>query len=300
MPIPDYQTIMLPMLKTLESGKAYTINQLISSLSAHFNLSESEQNTLLESGKQTVFSNRVHWAKTYLKKAGLIEQVDRGVIKISQRGKNVLADNPIVINKKTLMAFQEFVDFQKREKTTNEDHKLEIPEAETPHELLERSYLSLRKNLVTELIEMIKKCSPAFFEKLVVDLLVSMGYGGSFKDAGKAIGKSGDDGIDGIIKEDKLGLDIIAIQAKRWEQPVGRPLIQAFAGSLDGVKAKKGVFITTSKFTESAYDYVNKIEKKIILIDGETLAEYMIDFNVGVAEESKYIIKRIDLDYFQE
>lgn len=300
MSIPDYQAIMLPLLNTLASGKSYSIHQLISELSEHFKLTESEQNALLDSRKQTVFSNRMHWAKTYLKKAGLIEQVDRGVIKISERGKKVLADKPVEISKKSLMEFPEFVDFQKRARTTLEDHKAEVPEAETPYELLERSYLSLRKNLVIEILETIKKYPSEFFEKLVVDLLVSMGYGGSFKDAGKAIGKSGDDGIDGIIKEDKLGLDIIAIQAKRWEQPVGRPLIQAFAGSLDGVKAKKGVFITTSKFTEAAYDYASKIEKKIILIDGEMLAEYMIDFNVGVAEESKYIIKKINLDYFQQ
>jgi restriction system protein len=209
---------------------------------------------------------------------------------------------------KFLEQFPKYREFRKNVSSSDEEIN-ELPglsqfvneqSKETPEELLEQSYQSLRRTLAQEVLERVKLSSPYFFEQLVVDLLVAMGYGGSITDAGQAVGKSGDDGIDGIIKEDKLGLDTIYIQAKRWENPVGRPVVQAFAGSLEGQRGKKGILITTSRFSQDAKDYVNRIEKKIVLIDGEQLAQLMMDYNVGVSEKATYVVKKIDEDYFGE
>lgn len=300
MAIPDYQTIMLPLLKFASDQKEHSIHEAINTLAEQFKLSEADKKELLPSGQQEVFVNRVGWARTYMKKAGLLTSPKRGSLLITTRGLNVLSDNPKEINNKLLAQYDEFQEFRKRKtKAYEETETLEIDE-KTPEEAFETAYENLRTELSSDIIEHLKKSDPTLFEKIVIEVLVKMGYGGSLRDAGRAIGKSGDEGIDGIIKEDRLGLDIIYVQAKRWEATVGRPEIQKFAGALQGQRAKKGIFITTSNFSKEAIEFASKIESKIILIDGDQLADYMIDFNVGVTTTSKYDLKKIDLDYFVE
>ena len=302
MAVPDFQTIMLPFLKFAQSQTEISTREIINHLSTHYNLSEEEINERIPSGYQTKLYNRVSWVFTHFKKAGLIENTRRGFCVITDRGLNLLKQNPEKIDLKTLHQFSEFVEFKnlKRIKETAVNPIENAVTEKTPDEILIESYRKIRESLADEIIEKIKSCSPIFFEHLVVDLLVKMGYGGTLQDAGKAVGKSGDGGIDGIIKEDRLGLDIIYLQAKRWEAVVGRPEIQKFAGALQGQRARKGVFITTSDFTKEAREYVSLIDSKIILIDGEELAELMIDYNVGVSNATIYEIKRIDSDYFLE
>jgi restriction system protein len=290
---------MLPLLKLSSNQKEYTVHEAVEILSEKFNLTKEEKEEMLPSGQQTVVFNRIAWAKTYLKKAGLMEIPTRGKFKITKRGLNVLSSNPKKIDTKLLSKFQEFVEFKSRKKKKN-DISEKSPDKKTPEEAFETAYENLKSELVDEIINNLKKCTPSLFEKIVIEVLVKMGYGGSIRDAGRAVGKSGDEGIDGIIKEDRLGLDIIYVQAKRWENVVGRPEIQKFAGALQGQRARKGIFITTSNFTKDAIEFVTKIDSKIILIDGSNLAEYMIDFNVGVSITSTYELKKIDTDYFIE
>jgi len=298
MAIPDFQTIMLPLLKVLGDEKEHSILDTIEHLVSEFNLNEDERKELLPSGRQARFNNRVGWARTYLKKAGLIESAKEGYFRITKRGLEGLKKDPERIDIKYLDKYPEFVEFRKGKKEEKEE-EVKIEDA-TPEEVIESACQGLSDNLGIELLQNVKTCSPAFFERLVIDLLIKMGYGGTRKDAGQAIGKSGDEGIDGIIKEDRLGLDVLYIQAKRWGNPVSRPEIQKFAGALQGQKAKKGIFITTSTFTHEAEDYVKKIENKIILIDGDMLGKLMIDHNIGVSPLSSYEIKRMDMDYFTE
>ena len=301
MSIPDYQTIMLPLLKLAADQQEHSFSQAIQTLAAQFHLSEEERKELLPSGRQPAFNNRVGWARTYMKKAGLLKAPRRGYFQITQRGLDVLKQNPSEISAAFLKQFPEFVEFQAPK--TNEPPKSTVlteDDTKTPEELLESAYQRLREGLAQDVLQAVKDCTPGFFEQLVVDLLVGMGYGGTRKDAGQAIGKSGDGGIDGIIKEDRLGLDIVYIQAKRWEDTVSRPEIQKFAGALLGQKAKKGIFITTSGFSQAARDYASSIESNIVLIDGTTLTQLMIDFNIGVNTLTSYALKRIDSDYFTE
>ena len=301
--IPDYQSIMLPLLEFISDGKEYKMRNVTDELAIKFGVTEEEQKELLPSGVAPVFYNRTAWAKTYLKKAGLIDSPKQGIVIISNRGLDVIKKKPSSINVKFLKQFSEFVEFQtsKREDEigteTNEEQS-----TQTPEELLETAYQKIRKSLASELINKVVELSPSFFEKLVVELLVKMGYGGSIKDAGKAMGKSGDEGIDGTIKEDKLGLDIIYIQAKRWKpgNVVGRPELQKFVGALAGQGAKKGIFITTSNFTREAIEYTPRNETKIVLIDGHQLAQLMIDYNLGCTPQQTYEVKKIDSDYFGE
>ncbi len=300
MPIPDYEKLMLPILQTLADKQEHTLGEVNETLAREFQLTQNEIEELLPSGRQRVFYNRIHWARTYLKNAGLLESTGRGIIRITQRGLDVLKKSPNRIDDEFLAQFPEFQQFQQMKRKGHAETSVEASKSQTPEELMEAGYQSLRATLAQELLERIKKSPPKFFEELVVDLLVAMGYGGSRKDAGQAVGQSGDSGIDGIIKEDKLGLDAVYIQAKRWDGPVGRPIVQTFVGSLEGYRANKGVFITTSKFSQTAIDYVNNIGKKIVLIDGEQLAQLMIDHDVGVATAAAYTIKRVDLDYFGE
>ena len=301
--IPDYQSIMLPLLEFISDGKEYKMRNVTDELALKFAVSEAEQKELLPSGVAPVFYNRTAWAKTYLKKAGLIESPKQGIVIISKRGLDVLKQKPNLINVKFLKQFSEFVDFQtsKREDSI-ENETSEEQSKQTPEELLEIAYQKIRKSLASELLNNVVDLSPSFFEKLVVELLVKMGYGGSIKDAGKAMGKSGDEGIDGTIKEDKLGLDIIYIQAKRWKpgNVVGRPELQKFVGALAGQGAKKGIFITTSNFTKEAIEYTPRNETKIVLIDGHQLAQLMIDYNLGCTNHQTYEVKKIDSDYFWE
>ena len=301
--IPDYQTIMLPLLEHISDGKEYKMRNVTDELAFKFNVSEMEQKELLPSGAAPVFYNRTAWAKTYLKKAGLIESPKQGIVIISKRGLEVLKKKPSSINVKFLKQFSEFLEFQSsKQEDEIESQNSEDQSAQTPEELLETAYQKIRKSLASELINKVVELSPTFFERLVVELLVKMGYGGSIKDAGKAMGKSGDEGIDGTIKEDKLGLDIIYIQAKRWKpgNVVGRPELQKFVGALAGQGAKKGIFITTSNFSREALDYAPRNETKIVLIDGEYLAQLMIDYNLGCTPQQVYEVKKIDGDYFGE
>lgn len=299
MSVPDYQSLMLPVLNTISDGKEHKFRNLIETLAIQFQLTDEDRKELLPSGQQPIFDNRVGWAKTYLKKAGLVESPRRATIIITQRGLDVLSQKPLGINVKFLKRFPEFIEFQISKR--DEDVQEEILQ-QTPEETLDNAYIRIRKSLSQELLSKVINLSPSFFERLVVELLVKMGYGGSMKDAGRAIGKTGDEGIDGTIKEDKLGLDIIYIQAKRWQQGnvVGRPEIHKFVGALAGQGAKKGIFITTSSFTKDALEYNPKNETKIVLIDGEKLAQYMIDSNLGVTTQQIYEIKRLDNDYFGE
>jgi restriction system protein len=299
MPVPDYQTIMLPLLKRLGDGETHSMSDLARELADQFHLTPEEMKRLLPSGRQAVFKNRVGWARTYMKKSGLVETPKRGYVRITDRGRAVLRDPPEKITNAFLSQFPEFLEFRTRREKPEEPKEIEDEEV-NPEEAMESAYQKLREDLVTDIIETVKACTPAFFERLVVDVLVAMGYGGTRKDAGQAVGQTRDGGIDGIIKEDRLGLDIVYIQAKRWDGQVGRPEIQKFAGALQGQRARKGVFITTSGFTSEAHDYVSKIESKVVLIDGEALAQFMIDHGVGVTTLSSYELKQIDTDYFTE
>ncbi len=301
MPIPDYQTLMLPFLRFLSDGREKTLRQTIEAMADEFHLTLEERRELLPSGRQPILDNRVGWARTYLKKAVLLESPRRGVFQITARGKEVLQQNPDRIDTSFLRRFSEFEEFRRPNKA--EEAKVGKPdtfEERTPEEVIEEAYQQARQDLAAELLATVKGQSPAFFERVVVDLLVAMGYGGTRRDAGQAIGKSGDGGIDGIIKEDRLGLDVVYVQAKRWEGVVGSPEVHKFAGALAGKHAQKGVFITTSHFSATAHQFVSQIGSKIILIDGDALAQLMIDYGVGVTPIARYEIKRLDLDYFSE
>lgn len=298
MPIPDYQTIMLPLIQKLEDGKPHALQDIIERLADYFKLSDDERQTLQPSGRQRIFNNRVYWAKKYLSEADLISSPSRGFIELTPSGKKVLKEKPSYIDNRYLEKFESFRNFK-----GIIPEKIELKgqnENKTPEEIMVDMDVELKRSLSIDIMENIQNSSPQFFERLILDVIVAMGYGGSFDDASKRVGKTGDGGIDGIIKEDKLGLDAIYLQAKRWKNVVGRPEIQSFAGALDGFKAKKGIFITTSTFTPHAYEYVDKIEKKIVLINGEELAALMIEYNVGVAVANSFVVKKIDTDYFNE
>jgi len=304
--VPDFQSFFLPMLRFAADGQIHSLQETYSVMAEHFKLSEADKKEMLPSRTQAIYKNRVAWARTYLAKAMLLESPKRGVFRITNRGKELLAGNPSDLRVKQLKAFPEFVVFHSQGGDSSKSGK--IPPAatdaeektSTPDEIFEMAYQELREELATELLSLVANNSPEFFEQLVVKLLVKMGYGGSIKDAGEAIGRSGDEGIDGIIKEDKLGLDVIYIQAKRWQGSVGRPEIQKFVGALHGQRAKKGVFITTSGFTKDAQQYVATIDPKVVLIDGDRLVELMIDHNLGVSTAAIYEIKKIDTDFFLE
>ena len=300
MAIPDYQSIMLPLLVHLGDSEIKSTQETIDELAKEFNLNDLEKKELLPSGQQPIFTNRIAWAKTYLKKSGLIESPKRGYYKITKRGLEVIRKKPDKIDNHFLTQFDDFNKFIESRKTkdielSKESSTNELSSEKTPEELIETGYQKIRNDLGLELLSNIKECSPSFFEKLVIDLLIKMGYGGSKSEAGRTIGQTGDGGIDGIIKEDRLGLDIIYIQAKRWENTVGRPEIQKFAGALQGQRAKKGIFITTSDFSKTAKEYVSMIDSKIILIDGEQLSNYMIDFDIGVSKIANYELKKLIL-----
>jgi len=306
MPIPDYQSVMLPLLKLAADQQEHSLPEAIDTLSLEFALTEGEREEILPSGKQAVFDNRVGWARTYLKKAGLVESPRRSFFKITSRGLEVIQQNLKTIDVRFLRQYPEFIEFRLDNRRASckvvDLQAVEIPtnNQKTPREYLEDAYLEIKQDLAQDIILRIKACSPRFFERLVVQLLVKMGYGGSIKDAGQAVGRSGDGGIDGIIKEDKLGLDVIYIQAKRWESTVGRPEIQRFVGALHGLRARKGIFITTSVFSVEAVDYVSRIENKIVLVNGIEMAQLMIDHDVGVSLVEVYEIKKVDEDFFTD
>jgi restriction system protein len=294
---------MRPLLQLAADGQSHTIRDALDKLASEFSLSDDDRKELLPSGRQEVFTNRVAWAKTHLRMAGLIEAPSRGVFRITDRGQQVLRDNPDRVDLRILRQQPGYLEARDSKKDKNVKKNIQEEAADdpqTPEEKIEAASLALRDSLGEEILAKMKAASPSFFERLVVELLVRMGYGGTRKDAGKAIGRSGDEGIDGIIKEDRLGLDVIYIQAKKWEATVGRPEIQKFAGALQGVRAKKGIFITTSDFSKEAEEYASRIESKIVLIDGETLWNLMIDFGIGVSTVATYEVKKLDSDYYDE
>ena len=303
MNIPDYQSILLPLLKMVADKQTHTLRSLYERLSDEFGLTHEERAELLPSGNQSIIENRIGWAKTYLKKAGLLEYPKRGHVLITERGLAFLAQAGPAIKAKDLRQFDEFQEFQRQTITDNSENVIIDDLADdiaTPTEAIEAAYQRLRSELASELMEQIKDSSPIFFERLVVDLMIKMGYGGSRKEAGEATRPSADGGIDGIIREDRLGLDTIYLQAKRWEQGVSRPEVQKFAGALQGERAKKGVFITTSYFSKEAQEYVKNVDSKIVLIDGERLTNLMIDFGVGVSTRHVFEVRQLDSDYFTE
>ncbi len=303
MSIPKYDDLFLPFLQFLRDGKEHPIKEVIEHLCNRFNLTDEERSRLLPSGKQHVVNNRVGWARTFLNKAAMLRYVRRGVTQITARGAEFLSTNPTTL---TIKDFKKYPDYDVawanggRSKNNGVGDDEDSQQALTPEERIDDAYDELTKALSASILEQVMQMSAAFFERLVVDLLLKMGYGGTLRDAGKAIGKSGDGGIDGIIKEDKLGLDVIYIQAKRWQNTVSRPEIQKFMGALAGNRAKKGVFITTSDFTGEAQAYAHGIDAKIVLIDGDQLASLMIEHDVGVTPQTSYVLKRLDADYFTE
>ena len=304
MAIPDYETLMHPLLSRLADEQIRVVKDVVAQLADEFKLTLEERAQLLPSGETLTFASRVGWAKTYLKKAGLVQQPKRGLVQITDQGKAVLAQQPVRIDVGFLEQFSSFLDFRNssREKpiSTRLNDVLPLPSDLTPDEVIEAAYQRSISALADEVLERVKACSPIYFERLVVQLLIQMGYGGSREEAGKAVGRSGDGGIDGVINEDRLGLDAIYLQAKRWSNVVGRPDIQQFVGALAGQRATKGVFISTSRFTQEAKDYAANSQYKVVLIDGERLAELMIEHDLGVSVAATYQLKRIDSDFFNE
>lgn len=299
MTIPGFQDVMLPLLRQAGDGAEHRISLLAESLAQEFGLTPEERDELLPSGRQPTFVNRVHWATTYLAKAGILERTGRGTVRMTSRGREVLASGVPKIDLAYLKRYPEIQEFRTRNQAKPTPPDENDDQAITPEEALDTNYQLLRSQLAQDLLDRLKQVSPQFFETVVIDLLLAMGYGGSRRDVVQAVGRSGDDGIDGIIKEDELGLNSVYVQAKRWDGTVSRPTIQAFAGSLEGQRARKGVFISTSAFTSEAKEYVNRIEKRIVLIDGQRLADLLIDHGVGVTTVKSYAVQRVDGDYFE-
>lgn len=307
MAVPPFQDFMLPFLQHIADGSEHRITELFEFLAKEFALSEEDLKEVLPSGRETRFKNRVYWTRVHLGQAKLLDSTGRGRFRITERGRQLLKSKPARIDMKTLSQYAEFQEFRSRTSASEDQATPVAPvtteplSAQSPEEQLESSYQVLRAQLAQSLLANIRKAPPEFFEQLVVDLLVAMGYGGSRVDAGQAIGQSGDGGIDGIIKEDRLGLDIVYLQAKRWADPVGSPEVRNFTGSLEGHGAQKGVLITTSKFTRDATEFAKRLQqKKLVLIDGVMLAELMMDFGVGVSRVATYTVQKIDPDYFGE
>lgn len=306
MPIPDFQSLMLPVLRITSDGADHAVADIRSRITTSLNLTPEELAQKLKNGNG-LFANRVAWAIAYLNKAQLVRLAARGVYRITDRGRLVLNENPPAISVRTLKQFPEFTSSRLSESPAGNDHTMPsatidspLPdEKQTPDELLDRSFQAHRNALESELLQVLKDCAPGAFEQIVIDLLLAMGYGGSDAEAGEVVGRSGDGGIDGVIKEDKLGLDVVYVQAKRWQNVVGSPEIMKFSGGLTRQYASKGVFITTSWFSKDALDYVKGIPQKIVLVDGKQLASFMIDYKVGVKETKSYVLKRVDQDYFE-
>lgn len=302
MPIPDFQSMMLPLLRLTADGQEHSTAELRDPLADELNLTADERKERLPSGQQFRLNNRVAWSKIYLERAGLLLKTRRGYFRITERGREVLAAPPQRIDIPYLKRFPEFAEFRKKngvEKRLSGDDS-ENDDTATPEEALETAYQSLREDLAAELLAQVRAASPSFFEQLVVDLMLKMGYGGPGDDAGTVTSRGADGGIDGLINEDRLGLGVVYLQAKRWEGTVGRPEIQRFVGALHGHRARKGVFLTTSAFSNDATEYVKTIDPRVVLIGGLRLAQLMMDFNVGVSVSQTYEIKRIDSDYFSE
>jgi restriction system protein len=302
MGVPDFQSFFKPLLEFAADGEEHSIREARQVIARSMNLSEADLSELLPSGTQTKSDNRVAWARSYFVQAKVIESTRRGYFRITDRGRELLAKRHSRIDIRILDQCPEFVEFHSpsRDNDSQASRDIAPTQTETPEETLQKAYQNIRNELRAELLSRVKSNSPRFFELLVVDLMIAMGYGGSKVDAGKALGQTGDEGVDGMIKEDRLGLDVIYLQAKRWEGTVGRPEIHRFVGALHGKRARKGVFITSGRFSEDAVEYVNNIDPKVILIDGRVLSDLMIDFDLGTTTAANYELKKIDSDYFGE
>jgi restriction system protein len=306
MPIPDYQSLMLPVLTASGSGEELRIGEVVDRLADRLGLTADERASLLPSGKQTYFANRVHWAKGYLSKAGLLEPTRRGHFRITDRGRQVLNTNPARIDNNFLSQFSEFNQFVGRSVQDVDQNNLQAEEefqrsAETPDEIMRAAHRRIENALAQELIDRIMAASPSFFERLILNLFLKMGYGGSAAEAGRALGRSGDNGVDGVIHQDALGLDRVYIQAKRYAagNSIGSGAIRDFFGSLDRHKAAKGLFVTTSTFSAAAKETAEFLSKRIVLIDGEQLARLMVRYDVGCRVEDTLQIRRIDEEFFE-
>jgi len=304
MPIPDFQQCMRPLLSSLKDGNIHHFNEAYEDVCKHFDVSDEEKRQLLPSGKQTVVRNRCGWAKTYMKKAGLLLDPKRGHIQITEHGLQILKDKPEYFNVTYLKEISpEFVAFHKAKPkvVSVEQTQTESEDATDPLERLENAHLEIQSSLASELLQLIKDQAPIFLENLVVQLMHAMGYGGWSKESGETTQYTADGGVDGFINDDPLGLDTIYLQAKRYtDNAIGRPDLQAFVGALEMKRARKGVFITTSRFSKDALDYIEMIEKKVVLIDGDKLASLMVEHNLGVATKETYRVKAIDTDFFDE
>ncbi len=300
MPLPGFQDVMTPILNVLADGEPRRLRDVVAPVAQHFKLTGAELQAKIPSGRKTIIYDRIGWACTYLRKAGLLTSPKRGVVAIADRGREMMAKHPNRVDVRLLRQFPEFRQFHEGEGEEDSPAAGEAKEPLTPHEGLEDAYRHLRRAIEDELLDHLQAATAQFFERTVVELLVRMGYGGSLEDAGRAVGQSHDGGIDGIIKEDRLGLDAIYIQAKKWTNTVGRPEVQKFVGALQGQRARKGVFITTGTFSGEAHEYVRTIDAKVVLMDGAELARLMFDHGVGVSTVGTYEVKRIDNDFFAE
>jgi restriction system protein len=306
MAVPDYQTLMRPVLSIADDGRDHTAASIRQAVIAQFQLTSDDVEERLPSGRGTTLRNRVGWALTYLFQAGLLDRPRRSVYRINDRGRAVLAEHPDRVDKSVLESFEEFREFRSRNtQTPGAQPSAATPttppvaaDSATPEERAASAYREVRAALASDVLDRISEQSADFFEQVVLDVLQAMGYGGSRDDAAERLGRTGDEGIDGVIREDKLGLDLIYVQAKRWTNTVGRPDIQRFVGALHGQRATKGVFITTSTYSREAAAYAESVTPRVILVDGPELAELMIDHDVGVTDVTRYEIKRIDLGYF--
>jgi restriction system protein len=301
MPVPDFQSLFRPLLALLEDGQEHPIAAIRSELANRFSLSSADLEERIPSGRVTMFQNRVGWAATYLYRTKLIDRPRRAVYQITDRGRTVLAENPQGVNLRVLSQFEELAEFrQAKDKPSSGDDLAQAAgdDGQTPEERIDSAYRELRSALAAELLDRVLEQSAHFFEKLVLDVLHAMGYGGDRDDATTQLGRSGDEGVDGVVREDRLGLDLIYVQAKRWTVVVGRPEIQKFFGALHGQRATKGVFITTSTFSKEAVAYADDVTPRVILVDGRELAQLMIEYGVGVTPSRTYPLKQVDLDYF--
>ena len=300
MGVPGFQALMLPILRAVKDGQDHPVSALVESLSNEFGLTADDRDQRNASGQRTIF-NRTHWAVFYLVKAGVLLRFSRGTVRMTVLGQRILADDPPRVDLKYLTRFPGVIALRSRAAASDTDRQPVGEVQQTPDELLDASYVALRRNVEADLLDRVLAASPEVFEQLVVRLLVAMGYGGSEEGGARTTKRSGDDGIDGVIDEDKLGLNAVYLQAKRWDpsRPVRRPDVQAFAGSLEGQRAAKGVFFTTSRFTEDAREYVGRISRRIVLIDGPTLARLMYDHGIAVRDGKKYIVRRVDEAYFE-
>jgi restriction system protein len=300
MPVPGFQEMTLPLLRVCANGEEWSMAAVRGPIAEHFGLTEEDRKELLPSGTQPRFNNRVAWAKVYLERAGLLQKTRRGHFKISPAGEGVLQSPPTVIDIAFLSQFDGFDDFRSRS-PEQPDAAVTVPAgAETPEEQLQSAHQRLCDELADRLLDQIGEMSPEFFEKLVLDLMLAMGYGGSREESGSLTQSGADEGIDGIINEDQLGLDTIYLQAKRWQNTVGRPEIHKFVGALHGRRARKGVFLTTSTFSRDAIEYASQIDTKVVLIDGRQLAQLMIKHDVGCSPSQTFVVKKMDSDYFTD